>query len=132
MTVTVTSFGYGHAAAPQAHITLDVRDLFRDPHLNPAMVELTGRDQMVIDSVLRQSGALELVADVAQLVLRQHRRGVALIVAFGCQGGRHRSPALADELARYLARLGVVLVVTHRDIDKPILARRVDPEDGRR
>lgn len=133
MTITITSFGYGHAPAPQAHITLDVRDLFRDPHLNPAMVELTGRDLMVIDSVLRQPGAGDLVADMARLVLRQHRLGVALVVAFGCQGGRHRSVVLADQLARDLAAFGVVvLVVTHRDIDKPILARRVDPGDGRR
>lgn len=61
MTVTITSFGYGHSAAPKATIVIDVRHSYRDPHVDPAMRQLTGRDAAVIDRVVAQPGAWEFV-----------------------------------------------------------------------
>ena len=59
---------------------------------------------------------MELVRFVApRFVAEQKRR---LVLAVGCTGGRHRSVALVDELAR---RLGgdpaIVISVAHRDLD---------------
>ena len=43
-----------------------------------------------------------------------------LMVAIGCTGGRHRSVAIAEHLARALPRARRLLVeVVHRDIEKP-------------
>lgn len=39
--VEIVSFGYLHGEPPQAHITLDLRNHFRDPHINPALREMT-------------------------------------------------------------------------------------------
>jgi len=36
----------------------------------------------------------------------------------GCTGGRHRSVAMAEELARRLEARGIVAAVFHRDIDR--------------
>ena len=43
-----------------------------------------------------------------------------LMVAIGCTGGRHRSVAIAEHLARHYREHGSYTVgVSHRDIDKP-------------
>ena len=41
-----------------------------------------------------------------------------LVVAIGCTGGKHRSVALAEELARHVADQGIKVAVNHRDIGK--------------
>ena len=41
-----------------------------------------------------------------------------LTLAFGCTGGRHRSVAIAEEVARLLERRGFAPSVVHRDVDK--------------
>ena len=43
-----------------------------------------------------------------------------LVIAIGCTGGRHRSVAIAEELAaRYRDREDLTVAVSHRDIDQP-------------
>lgn len=124
MTLSVVSFGYGHGIPPAAHLTVDVRELFRDPHLDPAMRELTGRDRVVIDRVLSQPGAARFVRDLAATVsgLSIVAAGVSLTV--GCVGGRHRSVVIVEAVAARLVSHGYrQAVVVHRDIDKPVLRR---------
>ncbi len=41
-----------------------------------------------------------------------------LTIAFGCTGGRHRSVAIAEEVAEQLRQRGEHPVVSHRDIDR--------------
>ena len=41
-----------------------------------------------------------------------------LTIALGCTGGRHRSVAIADEVATRLRSDGHRVGVTHRDVDK--------------
>jgi len=43
-----------------------------------------------------------------------------LTIAVGCTGGRHRSVAVAIELARRLGEHGVAARTTHRDLHQPI------------
>ena len=51
---------------------------------------------------------------------RYEREGKAyLTVAVGCTGGRHRSVALADHLAKELtASTGLAIAVVHRDMER--------------
>lgn len=122
--ITVVSFGYGHETPPAAHITVDVRDLFRDPHIDPAMRQMTGRDQAVIDSVMSRPGAENFAWGLASAALDLEPCGGDITVAIGCVGGRHRSVVLAERLDYALVRYGVDSRVEHRDIDKPVLDRR--------
>ncbi len=41
-----------------------------------------------------------------------------LTLALGCTGGRHRSVAIAEEMARRLRQRGYEPKVSHRDIDR--------------
>lgn len=124
--VAVTSFGYLHGPAPDAEITLDVRNNLRDPHPDPVMRGLTGLDTRVRHHVLRTPGALVLVAHVVlltrDLVELPTSQGGTFRIAIGCAGGRHRSVVLASEIAETLKVAGVVQL-THRDVHRPVVNR---------
>ncbi len=123
--ILITSFGYGHAPPPAAHLVVDVRNLFRDPHTDPTMRELNGLDQVVIHRVLFQPGATRFAYDLADAV-----SGLSIVhdtvrLAIGCVGGRHRSVVLANAVAERLETHGYTAgTVLHRDIDKPVLQRK--------
>lgn len=122
--ITVVSFGYGHAPAPEADITIDTRRRLRNPSADPRMRELTGLDDPVRLHVLGTPGAVRLVEDTADLAADlQQLTGGPVTVAIGCVGGRHRSVALAEELAGVLRRDGVKTTVEHRDVHRPVIQR---------
>ena len=92
--VLIESFGYGFGPAPRAHLVVDVRDHFRDPHVSPELRELTARDERVVRAVLGTSGVPALVRSIV-LAARSFLAGPAggpVVVAIGCVGGRHRAP----------------------------------------
>jgi UPF0042 nucleotide-binding protein len=132
--VVITSFGYLHAAGPEAHVTLDLRDLLRDPHVSPAMREMTGLDAAVRASVLRQPGADTLLSTTAALAttlvhqLDPHSK--IAFVAVGCAGGRHRSVVVANELANTLAAANFTVELIHRDILRPVVHRTTSDEEA--
>ena len=79
---------------------------------------------MVSDYVLSQEGAeefLEAYLALLRLVGVGYRREGKryLTVAVGCTGGRHRSVAIAEELARRMTgEDGVRVTVSHRDVGR--------------
>lgn len=129
--IDIISFGYGHPdGAPVAHMTFDLRELFKDPHVSPELRQLTGMDPAVIQNVFRQPGAEAFLQGIVQAVIAAI--GIKnLVIAFGCVGGRHRSVAFAEalyqELIAYFRRMPKHLwettAIEHRDIDKPVLVR---------
>ena len=50
-----------------------------------------------------------------------------LVISVGCTGGRHRSVAMAADLAARLKPMGFPVILIHRDIDKD---PRENREDG--
>lgn len=124
--VEIISFGYGHGPAPEAHLTVDVRHHFRDPHVDPALRELTARDERVRRAVLRTPGVGELV-DATAAAVRAFLAGPSagpVTVAVGCVGGRHRSAVVADTLRIVLLDdHDIPADVRHRDIDRPVISR---------
>lgn len=124
-TVEILSFGFLHGVAPDADITLDLRRAFRDPHVDPRMRELTGRDRLVRRTVLGTSGVRRLLRATTRLV-QAYAKGPSvdrIVVGSGCAGGRHRSVVVAEQLARSLRRRGHAVVVTHRDLHRPVVQR---------
>jgi len=63
---------------------------------------------------------LDQVASILDLVsdgyLREGKRYVT--VAIGCTGGKHRSVAMAENLAARLVKVGVEVLVVHRDLGR--------------
>jgi UPF0042 nucleotide-binding protein len=125
--VVVESFGYLHGPPPPADITIDIRDVARDPHTSLEMRELTGLEPQVRRSVLGNPGGLSVLAGLQHITLAflpaKDRAGQLVRVAVGCAGGRHRSVVLANELVTRLVWSGVAADVSHRDILKPVVNR---------
>lgn len=123
--IEIVSFGYGHGAPPEAHLTLDLREHFRDPHVNPALRHLTAADKSVTAAVLATPGIPELItaAALAADAFLCGPTSAPLTIAVGCVGGRHRSAAVAEAIGRELVALGVPVAVTHRDIQRPVIKR---------
>ena len=119
---TVLSFGFKYGLPMDADLVADVRFL-PNPHWIPELRPHTGQDPDVRDYVLSQEGAgrfLDLYAELLRLVGAGYQREGKryLTLAIGCTGGKHRSVALAEEIAKRLAGDGVQTTVAHRDIGR--------------
>jgi len=120
--VTVLSFGFKYGLPPDADFVLDARFL-PNPFWEPDLRDLTGMDEPVSHFVLNQRGAATFVETYARLVNATapgfEREGKRyLTVAVGCTGGKHRSVAIAEELARRLRDLRVGVSAQHRDLGR--------------
>jgi UPF0042 nucleotide-binding protein len=122
MQVTLLSFGYKHGLPLDADVVFDCRFL-PNPHWIEDLRPLTGLDPAVRDYVLEQPAAHDFLPRLVDLLSQVLPAYIAegrayLTIALGCTGGRHRSVALAEELATLLRRQGYAPSVLHRDLDK--------------
>jgi UPF0042 nucleotide-binding protein len=120
MQVAIESFGFKHGLPLDADIVMDVRFL-PNPHWEEELRPLTGHDPKVRDYVLERSVTASFLdrfeAMLVEILPNYRAEGRAyLTIAIGCTGGRHRSVAIAEELARRLAERGIAARTTHRDV----------------
>lgn len=120
--VTALSFGFKYGLPPDADFVLDARFL-PNPYWVPELKELTGRDEDVSKYVLGQHGARTFVETYARLINATapgfEREGKRyLTVAVGCTGGKHRSVAIVEELARRLREVRLSATAQHRDLGR--------------
>lgn len=120
--VAVESFGFKHGLPLDADIVMDVRFL-PNPHWEDDLRSLTGHDPKVRDYVLETAVGSTFVDQFDELLgtlLPQYQaEGRSyLTVAIGCTGGRHRSVAIAEELASRLRGRGVAVTAAHRDLSR--------------
>lgn len=120
MHVDVLSFGFKRGLPRVVDLLFDVRFL-PNPHWVPELRPSTGLDADVRDYVFGQPDAVDFTDRAWNmlefLVPRYEREGKAyLTIGVGCTGGRHRSVAIAEELASRLDTLDIDVQVRHRDI----------------
>ena len=121
--ITVESFGYKYGLPADADLVADCRFL-PNPFWIPELKSLNGQDPAVRDYVLAQEGAAQFVTDYSRAMgpvfagfQRENKRHAT--IAIGCTGGKHRSVAVAEEIAALLRDLpGVVVSVKHRDLGR--------------
>jgi len=120
LTLLFESFGYKHGVPLDADLVFDVRCL-PNPHYEPALQALTGRDEAVIDFLEKIPEVERMYNDIYHFVgswlpdyARDNRN--YLTVTIGCTGGRHRSVYLAERLARTFS-LRYQVQVRHRELD---------------
>ncbi len=121
--LTVMSFGFKYGMPTDVDLVADVR-FITNPFWIPELRGLTGADAAVKDFVLSREGVAlfvdryaEALAPVFAGYQRENKRHAT--VAVGCTGGKHRSVAIARELAdRFQAEPGVVVRVKHRDLGR--------------
>jgi len=119
LTLLFESFSYKHGIPLDADWVLDAR-MVANPHYEPGLRSLTGRDAPVIEYLGRDAQAQRWLEDVRALlarwlpeIVRENRSHVT--VAIGCTGGRHRSVYLAERLAAEFRKDWSVLV-RHRGL----------------
>jgi UPF0042 nucleotide-binding protein len=118
--LNIVSFGYKYGVPVDADLVADCRFL-PNPHWVPKLRALTGLDADVRDYVLDQPGAEDFLDAYLRLLEislpgfeREGKRYVTLAV--GCTGGKHRSVAIAEQIAARLR--GRDVTVSHRDLGR--------------
>lgn len=121
LTVAIQSFAFKRGAPRETETVVDVRFL-RNPHWDPALRPLDGRDPAVDAHVAADplfAPFFERLADMVLLLLPAYKReGKAYVgIGLGCTGGRHRSVAVAERLAARLTEHGWRVTLRHRELE---------------
>jgi UPF0042 nucleotide-binding protein len=122
MRTSILSFGFKYGVPTDVDLMFDCRFL-PNPYWDEELRPQSGLDEPVRDFVLSRPETAEFLEKLdgllAMLVPAYIREGKSyLTVAMGCTGGRHRSVALAEELASRLDAHGMPTTVFHRDIER--------------
>ena len=103
MTLVFESFAFKRGIPMDADYVFDVR-MLPNPHYEPELRQLTGRDAPVANFLQQQPEVADMQADISKFVskwltalARDHRSYVT--IAIGCTGGQHRSVYLVEQLA---------------------------------
>lgn len=120
LTLAFESFGFKHGLPSAADLVFDVRNL-PNPYYDPQLRPFTGRDQPIIDYMLKQSTVGEMIDDIEQFIEKwlpsyQATNRHYLTIAIGCTGGQHRSVYVAETLAKRFASRMQGIAIRHRII----------------
>lgn len=120
--VSVQSFGFKYGIPTEADLVFDVRFL-PNPYYEMSLREHNGTEQAVRDYVFRGGTAdilMEHLNSLMDFLLpRYETEGkTSLVICVGCTGGKHRSVAIAEEIAAHIRKGGRPVSVTHRDYQR--------------
>ncbi len=120
LVLLLQSFAFKNGVPSDSDFVFDLRAL-PNPHYEPALRDLTGKDRAVQEYFLAMpevEKACESLQDFLSTWLpsfaRDHRNYVT--VSIGCTGGRHRSVYMVEQLAGRLACPGQRTLVHHREL----------------
>ena len=120
LTLVFESFAFKLGVPTDADYVFDVR-MLPNPHYEPALRHLTGRDEAVAAFLRTQADVAQMQEQIQaflnhwlEALARDHRSYVT--VAIGCTGGQHRSVYLVEQLADLFARRWVTLK-RHRELE---------------
>jgi UPF0042 nucleotide-binding protein len=118
--INLVSFGFKQGIPLDADLVFDVRFL-PNPFYIDELRPLSGEDPEVKNYVMRWEESKEFLKKLDEMVeflipyyIREGKS--QLIIAVGCTGGRHRSIAIASELAVLLKSSRHKVIVGHRDM----------------
>lgn len=131
LSILVESFGFKYGIPADSDEVYDVR-FIPNPYYQDELRPQSGLNEAVRELVLSYDETqrwLELRMELLEYILPYYiREGkVRLTLAIGCTGGRHRSVALAEELAKRLSTIGFNALVKHRDIHNDQYIKRHEP-----
>lgn len=119
ITLLFQSFGFKNGIPFDADLVFDVRCL-PNPHYDPVLRPLTGRDAAVIEFLEHNQNVRDMCEDIRSFVEKWLPSFIAdnrsyLTVALGCTGGQHRSVYLVEKLARYF-KVHQQVLMRHREL----------------
>jgi len=122
LSCSLMSFSYQHGLPCEADMVIDLRFL-PNPHYEPALAKLTGKDVAVgsfFDAYPEVAEAEDKLCAwlgfVWPKLKRERKRYFTL--AIGCSGGRHRSVYMVECLAQWMCEQKLATpMVRHRELD---------------
>ena len=124
LTLVFESFAFKRGVPTDADFMFDVR-MLPNPHYEPALKALTGRDQPVAEFLQAQPDVQRMLQQLCAFLdawlpdlARDNRSYVT--VAIGCTGGQHRSVYLVEQLAMHFAGQWATLK-RHREMDARVV-----------
>lgn len=121
LTLLFVSFGFKHGIPQDADLVFDIRCL-SNPHYDPELRPLTGRDEAVKTFLGSDETVCKMYEDIRQFVerwlpyyVRDNRS--YLTVAVGCTGGQHRSVYFAENLGQYFLNQQQKVLIRHRELE---------------
>jgi UPF0042 nucleotide-binding protein len=120
LVINIISFGYKYGIPVESDLVFDVRFL-PNPYYVPSLKHLTGKSQAVKNFIFRHDDTKIFLDKLTEMLLflipRYIKEGKQhLVIGIGCTGGRHRSVAIANEVAACLKKEGYSVVCRHRDV----------------
>ncbi len=119
MVVNLVSFGFRYPTPPTAELLFDVRFL-PNPFFEEELRDRTGLDEKVASHALDNPRGRDWMAHLSRMLefllpLYDSEGKAYLTIGIGCTGGRHRSVAVTEAVARLLRDRGREVNVEHRD-----------------
>lgn len=122
ISILFQSFGFKQGVPVDADIVYDIR-ILPNPHWDPVLRSLTGRDPAVKAFLEKQKEVNEMFGDIQTylekwLPLFEHNNRSYITIAIGCTGGQHRSVYMAERLAEYFKQHYGNVQVRHRELNR--------------
>ena len=120
ISLLVESFGFKRGVPSDADIVFDAR-LLPNPHWDPMMRALTGKDRLVEEFLGKHPQTLQFVSDIVSWLERwlphyNDSQRSYLTVAIGCTGGQHRSVFVAESVFSALGATHDNIQIRHREL----------------
>jgi len=120
MALQFLSFGFKHGLPDEMDLMFDMRCL-PNPHWEPDLRPLTGKDQAVADFLNQHESCDEMFEDIQHYIekwlscFEENNRNY-LTVAIGCTGGQHRSVYMVERLAKYFSKQRESVISRHKEL----------------
>jgi UPF0042 nucleotide-binding protein len=120
MSTTIISFGFKFGIPQNIDLLFDVR-FIPNPFFVAELRDLTGLDAKVKKFIFNKKQTkdfLKKLKDLLKFLMPLYvKEGKAyLTIGIGCTGGKHRSPAIAEEIKKSIKALHVDVNVIHREL----------------
>ena len=122
ISILFQSFGFKQGVPVDADVVYDIR-ILPNPHWDPSLRALTGKDQPVIDFLDQQDEVNEMYKDIKDYLVKwlplfEHNNRSYITVSIGCTGGQHRSVYMAERLGKYFQANYNNVQIRHRELDR--------------
>jgi len=122
MQISIVSFGYKYGVPIDSDLVFDTRFL-PNPHYVEHLREKSGKNNRVKDYIFDSKVTLTFISRLYKfldyLLPNFVDEGKShLTISIGCTGGKHRSVAISDTLAKWLKERKYRVRIHHRDIHK--------------
>lgn len=114
------SFGFKQGIPVDADFIFDVRCI-PNPHWQPSLRKLTGRDPAVAEFLEQHDDAIKMFEDIRNFLENWIPRFEAdnrsyMTIAIGCTGGQHRSVYMVEKLTAWFKELRPGILHRHREL----------------